>query len=131
MEWFLIAWPTLLLLAIGVRMALRCSTRPRGPDTDDPIHDFLSICGWVLIAMALLPAIIAGIFTFIGLLIVAMAAVTLVEIVTQRRAAQRRSICRLLALFVERKQPFDTSVLLSTQRCGAALAARPPRCSTR
>jgi type II secretory pathway component PulF len=115
MDWLLFSWPTLLLLALGMRMALRLHYGARGPDAADPIYNFLSICTWVLVWLGLIPAILAGIFSFFGLVLVILAAATLVEVVTQRRAARRRSVCTLLALFVERRQQIETPALLSAQ----------------
>ena len=77
-------------------------------------------------AIGIAPAILGGILTLFGLIIVALAAATVVEIVTQRRAAQRRSICTLLALLVDRKQPLESSVLLAgqTMRGGVGRSAK-------
>lgn len=130
MEWFLISWPTLLLLALGLRMALRLHYGARGPEETDPIYDMLNISSWVLFALGLIPAIFGGVFSILGFFIalfnVILAAVTLVEVLTQRRAAQRRSVCTLLALFVERRRQLETSVLLSAQtlRGGVGRAAK-------
>jgi type II secretory pathway component PulF len=127
MEWLLFSWPTLLLLAIGLRMALRLHYGARGPDASDPIHDFLSICSWVLVWLGLIPVIFAGVFSFFGLVVVILAAATLVEVVAQRRAAQRRSVCTLLALYLERRQQTKAPVLLSAQ----TLRGRPGRAARR
>ncbi|HEX3599197.1 MAG TPA: type II secretion system F family protein [Lacipirellulaceae bacterium] len=107
-------------------MALKLHYGTRGPDTSDPIHDFLSITSWVLVWIGLIPAIIAGAFSFIGLVVVLLAAATLVEVVVQRRAAQRRSVCTLLALYVERRRQITSSNLLSayTFRGRAGRAAK-------
>lgn len=115
MDSFLYAWPTLILLAIGVRMALRLMYGARGPDEGDNIAGFLNMCSWVMLAMGLIPAILGAVVTFIGVLIVIMAAFTLVEIITQRRAAQRRSNAKLFSLYLSRKRQFDPSILFSTQ----------------
>src|SRR4051812_20103891 len=107
MELLLLSWPTLILLGIGLRMSLRLTYGVRGPDAGDPVYELLRIVGWVLIAIGLAPAMLGGLFTFVGGIIVALAAATLVEIITQRRAAQRRSLCALLAIIVERRQRLD------------------------
>src|SRR5882757_3592416 len=114
MEWLLLSWPTLILLGLGLRMALRLTYGVRGPDEGDPVYEFLRITGWVLIALGLAPAILGGMFTFVGGIIVVLAAATLIEIITQRRAAQRRSLCALLAVIVERRQRLDASALLDS-----------------
>jgi type IV pilus assembly protein PilC len=125
-EYLLLSWPTLILLGLGLRMALRLNYGARGPEPGDPVYDFLSVCSWVLIALGVAPAVLGGILTFFGLIIVALAAATVVEIVTQRRAAQRRSICTLLALLIDRKQPLQSSVLLAgqTMRGGVGRSAK-------
>ena len=126
MEYVLLSWPTLILLGVGLRMALRLNYGARGPEPGDVVYDFLSVCSWVLIAIGVAPAILGGILTLFGLIIVALAAATVVEIVTQRRAAQRRSICTMLALLVDRKQPLESSVLLAgqTMRGGVGRSAK-------
>ena len=126
MEYVLLSWPTLILLGVGLRMALRLNYGARGPEPGDVVYHFLSVCSWVLIALGVAPAILGGILTLFGLIIVALAAATVVEIVTQRRAAQRRSICTMLALLVDRKQPLESSVLLAgqTMRGGVGRSAK-------
>jgi type IV pilus assembly protein PilC len=122
MEWVLVSWPTLLLLALGLRMALRLHYGARGPDAGDPIHDFVSVFTWVLFSLAILPIFGWWLLAPHALLMIVAAAimgillaVTLVEVVTQHRAAQRRSVCSLLALFLERRRQLETSLLLSAQ----------------
>ena len=127
MELLLFSWPTLLLLAIGMRVALRLHYGARGPNASDPIHDFLSICSWVLAWLGLIPMIFAGVFSVFGLVLVILAAATLVEVVAQRRAAQRRSVCTLLALYLERQQRIEAPMLLSAQ----TLRGRPGRAAKR
>jgi type II secretory pathway component PulF len=114
MEWLLLSWPTLILLGLGLRMALRLTYGVRGPDAGDPIYEFLRITGWVLIVLGLTPAILGGLYSVVGAVIVVLAAATLIEIITQRRAAQRRSLCALLAVIVERRQRLDASSLLDS-----------------
>ena len=113
MEWLLVSWPTLILFGFGLRMSLRLTYGARGPEPSDPIYDFLSICSWVLIGLGFAPAIIGGVISVFGIVLILLAAATLVEIIAQRRAAQRRSICTLLALLVERKQRIESSTLLA------------------
>jgi type II secretory pathway component PulF len=114
MDWILVAWPTLFLLGLGLRMALRLCYGARGPSLNDPIYDFISLVSWVLIGMGVIPAALVSMFSFFGLIVVFIAAVSLVEFVTQHRAALRRSVCSLLATYLERKMHFDASALLST-----------------
>jgi type II secretory pathway component PulF len=114
MEWLLLSWPTLILLGLGLRMALRLTYGVRGPDAGDPVYEFLRITGWVLIVLGLTPAILGGLYSVVGAIIVALAAATLIEVITQRRAAQRRSLCALLAVIVERRQRLDASALLDS-----------------
>jgi type IV pilus assembly protein PilC len=114
MEWILVAWPTLILLGLGLRMALRLCYGARGPAVNDPIYDFISLVSWVLIGLGLIPAMVASIYSFIGLIILIIASVSLVEIVVQHRAAQRRSVCSLLGLYLARRMHLDASVLMST-----------------
>jgi len=115
MEWLLISWPTLILLGIGLRMSLRLTYGARGPEPGDPVHAFLNITGWVLIALGLAPAILGGIFSAIGSIVVVMAVATLVEMIVLRRTAQRRSMCRMLSLILERGAHLESSVLLAGQ----------------
>lgn len=114
MEWLLFSWPTLILLGLGLRMALRLTYGVRGPDAGDPIYEFLRITGWVLIVLGLAPAVLGGLYSVVGGIVVVLAAATLIEIITQRRAAQRRSLCALLAVVVERRQRLDASALLDS-----------------
>jgi type IV pilus assembly protein PilC len=114
MEWLLLSWPTLILLGIGLRMSLRLTYGVRGPDPGDPAYELLRIVGWVLIAIGLAPAMLGGLISFVGEIVVVLAAATLVEIITQRRAAQRRSLCTLLAVIVERRQRLDAFALLDS-----------------
>lgn len=115
MDWFLFAWPTLILLAIGLRMSLRILYGARGPDENDLVFSFLNVCSWVLLAAGLLPVMVAGLVSFIGIIVIVMAAVTLVEVVTQRRAAQRRSMARLLSVYIGREHPLSTSEVFSAR----------------
>lgn len=114
MEWLLLSWPTLILLGLGLRMALRLTYGVRGPDAGDPVYEFLRITGWVLIVLGLAPAILGGLYSIVGGFLVVLAAATFIEIITQRRAAQRRSLCALLAVIVERRQRLDATALLDS-----------------
>jgi type II secretory pathway component PulF len=96
-------------------MSLRLTYGPRGADPNDPVHDFLMITSWVLIVLGLAPMIIGGIFSVFGLIVVVLLAMTMIEVITQRRAAQRRFLCALIAVLIERKQRLDLSTLLGTQ----------------
>ena len=114
MEWILVAWPTLILLGLGLRMALRLCYGARGPAVNDPVYDFISLISWVLIGLGLIPAMVASVFSLVGIAIVIIASVSFIEVVVQHRAAQRRSVCSLLGLYVQRRMHLDASVLLST-----------------
>jgi type II secretory pathway component PulF len=96
-------------------MALRLHYGTRGPEPGDPVHNFLKIGSWVLISLGLTPAIVGSLVTLFGIVVLGLAAATLVEVVTQHRAGQRRSICTLLALLMERQQRIEPALLLSGQ----------------
>src|SRR5688572_22606742 len=108
MDWFLYSWPTLILLGLGLRMALRLTYGARGPEPGDPIFVFLNTNSWVLIGLGLAPAVIGGAVTLVGGLIALLAASALVEVVIQRRAAQRRSTAAMMALMVDRGRTLDS-----------------------
>lgn len=115
MEWILVSWPMLILLGLGLWMALRLNYGARGPDPDDPVYVLLNITSWVLVGMGLAPAVFFGILTFMGVIVLVLAVVTLVEVILQRRAAQRRSICTLLSLMTERGAQLESSVIMAGQ----------------
>ncbi len=119
MEWFLSSWPTLILLGLGLRIALRLNYGARGPEPNDPVYVLINISSWVLIGLGLAPAILGSLVTLFGVIILLLAAVALVEAATQRRAAQRRSNCALLALLVERGSQLESSVLLAGESTGS------------
>jgi type II secretory pathway component PulF len=75
----------------------------------------------------LTPAIVAGFYSIIGGAIVALAAATFVEIITHRRAAQRRSMCTLLSVIVERRQRLDASSLLDSQALRGSVGRKAKR----
>jgi type II secretory pathway component PulF len=102
MEWFLYAWPTVLLLGLALHMAVRLTYGARGAEPGDPIYIFLNTAAWVLIGL------VGGI---LGLL----ALTALLEAVVYGRAAQRRSMAKMLALLVERGRQLDSSVLFTGQ----------------
>jgi type IV pilus assembly protein PilC len=115
MDLLLYSWPTLILLGLGLRMSLRLTYGARGPEPDDPIFVFLNTNSWVLIGLGLAPAVLGGMITIVGGLFGLLAASTFVEAMVQRRLAQRRSMCTMLALLAERGQQLDSSVLLAGQ----------------
>src|SRR5262245_49384684 len=115
MDQILISWPTLIILGVGIRMALRLHYGARGPQINDPVYNVVAIISWVLIALGLVPVILGSTLTIFGLIILILAAATLVEIVAQSRLAQRRSICAMLTLFLQRKLHFDAAFILSPQ----------------
>ena len=123
MSWFMDSWPTLILLGAGLHMANRLTYGVRGPEPGDPIYVSVRTGGWVLIALGLLPILVASAVTFVGGLLGLLAATTLVEVVVQRRAAQRRSMSMMLALLAERGQQLDSSILL-TGRTHRGIVAR-------
>jgi type IV pilus assembly protein PilC len=127
MEWLLLSWPTLILLGLGLRMALRLTYGVRGPDDGDPVYDFLRITGWVLIILGLMPAIVGGFYSVAGIIILALAAATFIEVITQRRAAQKRSLCALLAIIVDRKQRLDASALFDSQALSGRVGKKARR----
>jgi type IV pilus assembly protein PilC len=111
MEWFLISWPTLILFGLGLRMALGLTYGARGPESDDPLAVFLNVTSWVLIALGALPAMVGGVLSIFGLIIVLIAVATVFEGIMQSRMAQRRSMCRIQALLIERGTKMESSVL--------------------
>jgi type IV pilus assembly protein PilC len=115
MEWLLISWPTLILLGIGLRMSLRLTYGARGPEQGDPVHAFLNITGWVLIALGIAPAILGGIVSVFGSIVLLLAIATLIETVVLSRAGQRRSMCRLLSLILERGTKLESSAQIAGQ----------------
>jgi type IV pilus assembly protein PilC len=127
MEWLLFSWPTLILLGLGLRMALRLTYGARGAEPGDPVHVFLTITSWVLIALGVAPAVAAAVFTFFGVIIGVLAAATFVEAVVQRRIAQRRSMCRMLSLLVERGGRLETSLLFAGQTIRGAVGRAAQR----
>lgn len=118
MDWFLYSWPTLILLGLGLRMALKLTYGARGPEAGDPVFVFLNTSSWVMLGLGLVPAAVGGLFTFVGGLIGVLAVTTFIEAMVQRRAAQRRSFATMLALMLERSQPMDSSVLLAHHEMG-------------
>jgi type IV pilus assembly protein PilC len=113
MDWILYSWPTLLTLALGLRVALKLHYGARGPDANDPIYHFVSILSWVLFVLGLVPIVVGGAITVVGVLVLALGIATLVEVVVQHRAVQRRSVCTLLALFLERRQQISAPLFIS------------------
>ena len=115
MEWLLLSWPTLILLGLAMRMALRLTYGVRGPEPGDPVFIFLNITSWVFIAISVVPAIVGGVLSLFGVIIMLLAIATLIEAIIQRRLAQRRSMCRMLVLLMERGAQLESSVLLAGQ----------------
>src|SRR3990172_1808786 len=111
METLLYAWPVLILLGLGLRMALRLHYGARGPEPGDPIFAMLNITSWVLMFLGVFPAIAGSAITFFGVIILFLTAAALIEGVMERRAAQQRSMCTLLALTTERGQQLELSLL--------------------
>jgi type II secretory pathway component PulF len=115
MEWFLYSWPTLILLGLALRMAVRITYGARGAEPGDPIHVFLNTSAWVLIGLGVLPAVAGGTLTLVGGVLGLLAVTTFVEVIIYRRVTQRRSMAKMLALLVERGQQLDSSVLFAGQ----------------
>ena len=131
MESLFFTWPTLIVLGIGLRMALRLHYGARGAEAADPVYEFLSITAWVLVMLGFTPAVvvgalsifgmilgftsgpIGGVISVFGLIVVGFWVAILVEIVTLNRAAQRRSTGALLALTLQHRQQLEPSVLLA------------------
>jgi type II secretory pathway component PulF len=115
MEWFLYSWPTLILLGLALRMAVRMTYGARGAEPGDPIYVFLNTSALVLIGLGVLPAVLGGTLTFVGGVLGLLAITTFIEVVVYRRVAQRRSMAKMLALLVERGRQLDSSVLFVGQ----------------
>jgi type II secretory pathway component PulF len=124
MDWFLFSWPTLILLGLALRMALRLTYGARGPEPGDPVYVLLMITSWVLLILGVMPAIFGGVLAMFGgivallgviisFIVALLAAATLVQAVIQRRMAQRRSVCRMVALLVEHGGRLESSVLMT------------------
>ncbi|HEY3392990.1 MAG TPA: hypothetical protein VGK58_09805, partial [Lacipirellulaceae bacterium] len=110
MEWFLYSWPTLILLGLALRMAVRMTYGARGAEPGDPIYVFLNTSALVLIGLGVLPAVLGGTLTFVGGVLGLLAVTTFIEVVVYRRVTQRRSMAKMLALLVERGRQLDSSV---------------------
>jgi type II secretory pathway component PulF len=115
MEWFLYSWPTLILLGLALRMAVRITYGARGAEPGDPIYVFLHTSALVLIGLGILPAVLGGTATLVGGILGLLAVTTFVEVVVYRRVTQRRSMAKMLALLVERGRQLDSSVLFAGQ----------------
>jgi type II secretory pathway component PulF len=115
MNWFLYSWPTLIILGLGLRMAVRITYGARGAEPGDPIYVFLNTSAWVLLGLGLIPAVVGGTITFIGGVLGLLAATTFVEVMIHRRTSQRRSMAKMLALQIERGQRLDSSILFAGQ----------------
>jgi type II secretory pathway component PulF len=115
MEWFLYSWPTLVLLGLALRMAVRLTYGARGAEPGDPIHVFLNTSALVLMALGLTPAVLGGTVLIVTVFLGLLAATTLVQVIIHRRAGQRRSMAKMLALLAERGQQLDSSVLFAGQ----------------
>jgi type II secretory pathway component PulF len=111
MEWIIFTWPTLCILAIALWVALRLNYGARGPNPGDPVYVVVNTTAWVLMVIGLVPAIVIAGASIVGLILLALAAVTAVEFIVERRAAQRRSICKLLALTIARGHQVESSAL--------------------
>ena len=112
MDTLIYLWPLLVLSGLGLRMALRLWYGARGPGPSDWLYTFLNVVAWLLMLIGLLPAVLGSAFSIFGLIVLFLAAAAVVESVVERRAAQRRSMCRLLALATEHGQQIDPSLLV-------------------
>jgi type II secretory pathway component PulF len=115
MDLVLLAWPTMIVLGLGARIAVRLHYGARGPEPGDPVYIFLNTTSWVLMIVGMVPLLVGSAITYVGLIIVLVAAVTFVESIVEQREAQRRSMCTLLALTAEHGNQLDSSVLLEGQ----------------
>lgn len=119
MVWSINAWVALIALGLSLRIGLRYFYGARGPEKGDALYAFVNIVSWVLLLLALLPPVLVAGVTYIGAILLIFAALTFVEAVIQRRAAQRRSMCKLLALSMGRGVQLGPSILLAGQSfCG-------------
>ena len=80
MNWFLYSWPTLIVLGLGLRMAVRITYGARGAEPGDPIYVFLNTSAWVLLGLGLIPALLGGTLIFVGGFLGVLAATTFVEV---------------------------------------------------
>jgi general secretion pathway protein F len=108
-----IAFVLLTLLAISLWMAVRLWFGARGFGRRLPTARFRVIGSLVVVLLIILAVLMSNVASFFGVLIALLAAVTLIEAVTERRAAQRRSMCTLLALMAERGEQLDSSALVA------------------
>lgn len=113
MDPVMLIWLTSLLLVVGAWMAVRLWFGARGPDWR---FSRVSVIRGARLAMLLLlgvAVVLGGATSILGVIVALLAAVTLVEAVTERRAARRRSMCTLLALMVGRGKQLDPSALVA------------------
>ncbi len=96
-------------------MSLRLTYGARGAEPGDPVFIFLNITSWVLITLGLTPALLGGVLSVFGNIIVLLAISAFVEAVIQKRSAQRRSMCRILSLLVERGAQLEPAVFIAGQ----------------
>jgi len=115
MEALITSWPTLIVLGIGLRMSLRLHYGARGPEVNDAVYNTVAIISLVLIVLGLLPAVLVMSFTLFGLIVVGLGVTTVIEVVTESRRAQRRSVSAMLTMFLQRKLHVDASFMLSPQ----------------
>jgi type IV pilus assembly protein PilC len=87
---------------------------------------FLSTTSWVLMILGALPILIGSALSYVGLIVVVIAAATFVETIVEQREAQRRSMCTLLALGMEQKGQLNSAVLLEGQT-GRGIVGRAVR----
>jgi len=102
-----------MLVAIVLWMAVRLWFGARGPGWRFgtwPIFRAIRLALFLLFIGVLFATSVAS---FLGVIVALLAAVTLVEALTEYRAARRRTNCTLLALSIGRGQQLDSSALLT------------------
>ncbi len=101
------------LAAVGLWMAVRLWSGARGLDWPFGTRPIFRAIRTALLLLLVGALFMTSAISFLGVIVSLLAAVTLVEAVTEYRAARRRTICALLALSVGRGQQLDSSALLA------------------
>jgi type II secretory pathway component PulF len=109
----MLIWLTLLLLAFGAWMAVRLWFGARGPDWRLSNFSVIRAIRLVIVLLLFGSVAFSGVISVLGVIVALLAAVTLVEAVSERRAARRRSMCTLLALMVGHGKQLDPSALVA------------------
>jgi len=91
----------LLSGGVLIRMALEYNYGARGPDPDDISYPLGKLISWVIVASALAPVIVAGLFMIVGFVALFICVVSYLETTLARRQTQRDMNSGLLALVAE------------------------------